>query len=90
MQRNNVISLRPAAAWQRAVGSAYADDRATYGCVDWYLYQHATAAPADSTGVLAAPCSSLIEHAAAAAGAAVTAGTRSASSAEAGARQSAC
>jgi hypothetical protein len=87
MQRNNVVSLRPAAAWQRALGFGCADDQATYGCVDWYLYRHATGASADSTGVHAAPCSSIIEHAVAAAGTAVA---RSASSAEAGAQQSAC
>lgn len=73
MQRSSLISLRP--AWQEAVGSPCPDAQAAYGCVDWYLYQSSAPAPADSTGLagpaFAAPCSSIIERAVAAAGAAV-------------------
>ena len=93
MQQNRVFSLRPVLASQRIPGSACAeaDVRATYGCVDWYLYQNAPPTPAESGGrattpAVAAPCSSLIERAAAAAGAtvtAVTAATQRVSSAEA-------
>jgi len=90
MQRNSINSRRPAAASQRAMGSACADAQATYGCVDWYLYQSPQAAATDSTVLaspaFAAPCSSIIERAAAAAGAAVG---RAASPADAGSWQSA-
>lgn len=92
MQRNSVISLRPAAAWQRALGSACADTQATYGCVDWYLYQGSSVTPSESISsapAFVAPCSSLIERAVAAAGAAVAAAARTPSPAESGARQSA-
>jgi hypothetical protein len=81
MQRDSVISLPPAA-------------EAAYGCVDWYLYQSPTAESAEPAGViagytLAAPCSSIIERAAVAAGAAITGAARTPSQMKAGA-QSAC
>ena len=75
MQRNSLIAIRLDAAWQAAVGSPCPDAQAAYGCVDWYLYQSSPAAPADSTVLagpaFAAPCSSIIERAVAAAGSAV-------------------
>lgn len=82
MQRNSVISLPPAA-------------EAAYGCVDWYLYQSPAATSADSSSViagyaLAAPCSSIIERAAAAAGARITTVARTPLRTESGAQQSAC
>jgi|GEM_PF-2746024 len=54
MQRNSVISLRPASGtWQRVVASGCTDAEAAYGCVDWYLYQEPDApAPAHR----ASPC----------------------------------
>ena len=83
MQRYGIISVGPAAAWQRVLGSACSDAQTTYGCVDWYLYQSSPAAAGDSTDLsghaFAAPCSSILEHAAAAAGVAVTAAARTAS-----------
>lgn len=94
MPRNTVISLRPAAAWHRALGTACADTQATYGCVDWYLYQNAPVTPCESAvssgPAFAAPCSSIIERAAAAAGAAATAVTHAPSAPEIGARQNVC
>jgi hypothetical protein len=40
MQRNGVISLRPApGTWQRILGAMRTDAEAAYGCVDWYLYR---------------------------------------------------
>jgi hypothetical protein len=75
MQRNSIIPPRPAAAWQRSAALPCADTQATYGCVDWYLYQSPPAAALDSTVLsgpgFAAPCSSIIERATEAAGAAV-------------------
>ena len=68
MQRNSIISVGPTAAWQRVLASVCADAQATYGCVDWYLYQSSPAAASDSTALagpaFAAPCSSIIERAA--------------------------
>jgi hypothetical protein len=90
MQRDSIISLRPAAAWRRALGAACADAQASYGCVDWYPYRNSSG-PADPTGAaavsaIAAASSSIIERAAAAAGATATGITRGASPTEAGAR----
>ncbi len=78
MQRNSVVSLRPPSA----------DVQATYGCVDWYLYQNSPLPPAQSDMLtdpaIVAPCSSIIERAAAAAGTAVTVASHVVSPAEAG------
>jgi len=75
MQRNSIIPSQPAAAWRGAAPSACADAQATYGCVDWYLYQSPPAPVTHSTifagSGFAAPCSNIIERAVAAAGAAV-------------------
>jgi len=75
MQRNSIIPLRPAAAWQRSAPSPCADAQATYGCVDWYLYESPPAPVTDSTifagSGFAAPCANIIERAVAAAGAGV-------------------
>lgn len=83
MPRNSANSLRTAAA----------DSQATYGCVDWYLYQSSPTATAPSTGPLdgarlPAPSARIIERAVAAAAATVTAVTRAAAPSEAAARQS--
>jgi len=94
MQRNSIISLRPAATWQRILGSASADARATYGCVDWYLYQNPAAIPVDSPATRAGATatgsrSSIIERAAAAAGAMAAAAARATSPPDSAARRSA-
>lgn len=44
MHWNGVISLRPApGTWQRILRASRAGPEAAYGCVDWYLYQDASA-----------------------------------------------
>lgn len=43
MQRNSVISLRPALGkWRTPRDVTGADPGALYGCVDWFIYQDAS------------------------------------------------
>jgi hypothetical protein len=49
MQRNSVISLRPALGMRRTPRDVTgADPGALYGCVDWYLYHEVTASACSS------------------------------------------